>query len=455
MTPVFGPIGAVVLYAIALFTVRLAIRTARSPQGATGWVVFLLSFPLLAVPAYAVFGGLYRINRRHAPDLPARIHGSPPMENTRLSDLQDAVGAKLTQGNDLSLLVDGEETFTAIFDAIDAAESEVLIQFYTLMDDALGQRLKSHLIAARRRGVSVFVLVDALGSLMLSRPFIRSLRSEGIVFRGNFTLNRTLFRLGVNFRDHRKMVIVDGTTGFTGGLNAAQIYVDGGESFDKWRDTFVRARGPVVRQMRDSYASAWRAIASEDLPELDAATEAPGDMCAAHVSLGPTSEGDIGTLLVLGLICKARDRLWITTPYLVPPPEVGAALRLAAQRGLDVRLLVPYPVDKYLPWLASRAFFADLHAQGVAIYEFKPGFMHQKVMLVDDDIASVGTINLDFRSITLNFEQTVLIEDRGFCTRIADMLESDFANSRCFDGEQQSLFVRVFAPVAQLLSPVL
>ena len=174
-----------------------------------------------------------------------------------------------------------------------------------------------------------------------------------------------------------------------------------------------------------------------------------------HIALGPTGEREIGTLLLLGLISKAQERLWITTPYLVPPPEITAALKLAAQRGIDVRIIVPRPRDKHLPWLASRANFRPLHAAGVRVYEYRPAFMHQKVMLVDDDIASIGTINLDFRSITLNFEQTALIEDRGFCKEVEEMLERDLKDSTEVDGGKQSLWIRFAAPIAQMFSPIL
>lgn len=174
-----------------------------------------------------------------------------------------------------------------------------------------------------------------------------------------------------------------------------------------------------------------------------------------HAAPGPMDNKETGLLLILGLINKARKRLWITTPYLVPPPEIAAALKLAAERGVDVRILTPKPIDKYLPWLASRNFFYDFNSYGIDVYEYIPGFMHQKVILVDDDIASIGTINLDFRSIMLNFEQTVLIEDQAFCKEVDTMLEEDFANSSVFDGGPQDLWVRTFAPVAKLLSPVL
>lgn len=455
MTPVFGTVGTVVLFGLAIVVARLAIRTARSPQGATGWVVFLLSFPLLALPAYAIFGGIYRMNKHRVPSAPQAESAGPRNTEARLSDLQNAVRSRLTSGNRVSLLVNGAATFDAIFEAMDAAEVEILVQYYTLCDDDVGTRLKAHLIDARRRGVTVRVLVDAMGSFTLPRGYIQDLRDEGIDFRGNFTVRRSFYRLGLNFRDHRKTVIVDGTLGFTGGLNAAQRYVDGGDAFDAWRDTFARLEGPVVTQLRDCFAVGWKARTDEDLPEPARTRQDAGDMRAMHVALGPTDEQEIGTLLLLGLIGKATTRLWMTTPYLVPPPEIAAALKIAAQRGVDVRILLPRPIDKYLPWLASRGYFADLHGYGIGIHEYEPGFMHQKVVLVDDNIASIGTINLDFRSIMLNFEQTVLVEDKAFCTEVAAMLEDDLRYSSAFDGGPQAWWIRVFAPVAQLLSPVL
>lgn len=454
MIGTFGTAIGVVLFLLALVAARFAIRTSRSPQGATGWVVFLLSFPLIALPAYAIFGGVYRMNKHRAPQVPGASSDPADIENSRLADLQEAVESRLTEGNDIELLIDGGQTFGAIFEAIDAAENEVLVQYYTLVADDLGQRLKSHLVAAAERGVQVRVLVDAMGSFLLSRTFIAELRDAGVDFRGNFSFRRTFYRLGLNFRDHRKTVVIDGKVGFTGGLNASKLYEDGGRHFDTWRDTFQRIRGPVVAQLRACFASGWKAFADDEVPEAEIPEKA-GEMRAMHVSFGPTDQREIGTFLILGLIGKARHRLWLTTPYLVPPPEVTAALKLAAQRGIDVRIIVPRPTDKHLPWLAGRANFARLHAAGIRIFEYRGGFMHQKVILVDDDIASIGTVNLDFRSIMLNFEQTLLVEDEDHCARVADMLEEDLAAAEEYKGERQSLYVRLFAPVAMLLSPVL
>ncbi len=454
MTPVFGTMGTVVLLVLAIFVARLAIRTARSPQGATGWVVFLLSFPLLAIPAYAIFGGVYRMNAHRASRSPQHGSGATTVQ-ARLSDLQTAVGSELTDGNDVSLLINGPATFDAIFGAMEKAQSEILVQYYALRNDALGDRLKAQLIAASERGVTVRVIVDAMGSITLSRSYIEELRDAGIDFRGNFRLLRSFYRLGLNFRDHRKTVVVDGTIGFTGGLNASQLYVDGADTFEMWRDTFVRLEGPIVGQLRDCFAAGWKARTDDPLPAPTSRPQRAGEITAMHVAHGPTDDHETGLLLLLGLINKAQKRLWLTTPYMVPPPEISAALKLAAQRGIDVRILLPRGIDKYLPWLASRSYFQSYHASGIRIHEYEPGFMHQKVILVDDDIASIGTVNIDFRSIMLNFEQTVLIENKEFCAQLASVLEDDMRDSTAFDGGPQSPWIRFFAPVAQLLSPVL
>lgn len=455
MTPSLTTIGNVGLYLLALVAARLAIRTARTPQGATGWVVFLLSFPVLAIPAYVIFGGIYRMNKHRAPQAPDQKADATQHVGARLSDLQRTAESTLSPDNNVLLVVNGQATFEAIFEAMDNAKCEILVQYYTLRDDALGEEMKQRLIDATRRGVTVRVLVDAMGSYQLSRSFIAELRDAGVDFRGNFALRRSFYRLGINYRNHRKTVLVDGDVAFTGGLNASQLYIDGADEFDDWRDTFLRIEGPIVTQIQRSFASDWKALTDEDLPEFDSGCRKAGDILAMHVEVGPTEEHDTGLLLILGLIGKARERLWITTPYLVPPPEVAAALKLAAERGIDVRILVPQSIDKYLPWLASRSIFQSFHSVGIGIHEYLPGFTHQKVILVDDDIASIGTINLDFRSIMLNFEQTVLIEDKDFCKEVAQMLAEDFANSERYDGEKQRLWIRLFAPVAQLLAPVL
>ena len=442
-----------------------AIRNARTPQGAAGWVVFLVAFPLLALPAYAIFGRLGfggYIKRRQALQSALRRSGADMGAAgwDRLATLDAISPLAVTVGNDVELFAEGAPYFDAVLAAIDAAEIEVVVQFYIVRDDALGRRLHQRLVAAARRGVRVRLACDALGSLWLGRRYLRELREAGVetvVMRGP---KRPLGRFGLNFRNHRKTVVIDGRTGFTGGHNLGQEYIDGGRRFESWRDTSIRVEGPVAWQLRRIFEEDWTWAAGVPLDAPEGLSEPPEDgpgVPALLIPSGPTDELERASLALMALIGAARTRLWLASPYLVPHTDILSALQLAARRGVEVRILIPKRPDKWLPWLAARAFFEDLSLAGVEIWEYGPGFMHQKVVLVDDDLTAVGTLNLDVRSAMLNFESTVAVQDEAFAARVEAMLEADFAVSQRVDGDLSSapFAVRSLAPVARLFSPVL
>ena len=452
---IFLTIGLqVLLVATGILVARAAVTTARTPQGAAAWVVFLVSFPLLAIPAFAVFGSVSRLNQkrdhRHVRD------PSGDDAEGRLHALRAVTDVPVRGGNALRLLVDGREAFAAMFAAIDAAEREVLVQFYIIRADATGLALQARLIAAAERGVRVRVLCDLVGSLFLGRRYSRTLQAAGVEIRGIPGPHRALGRIGLNFRNHRKAVVVDGRIGFTGGLNVGDEYIDGGRRFASWRDTHLEMRGPMAVQLRDVFAADWEAVTEEAIGPAPAPAPAPqgGATRGLVTGFGPTDRLERGSLLLCGLAGLARRRLWIATPYLVPHADLLTALQLAALRGAEVRVLIPEPSDGPLVWYASRAHAPMLRAAGIEVMAYRPGFMHQKVVLIDDDIAAVGTANLDIRSALLNFEAMALVEDRGFAREVEAMLAADFARAAPLEDPQPG-HVRLLAPVARLFGPIL
>ena len=451
-------LGQVVLTVLGALTALAAVTTARTPQGAVAWVVFLVSFPLLALPAFALFGRIgfqgYERGRRASDRAILRAAADPQgAERARLAPLTEIAGRPVTPGNRAEILIDGEATFGAILAAIDGAEREVLAQFYILRDDALGRALGERLVAAALRGVEVRLLYDALGSWRLGRGYLRDLRAGGVDAHAIHGPRRPVGRFGLNFRNHRKTVVVDARAGFTGGLNAGQEYVDGG-AFEAWRDTFVRLEGPMVTQLRTVFSQDWSWTTGGALAEASPARPIEGGAPGLIVASGPTDAIERGSLFLCALIGMARERLWIATPYFVPHTDLLTALQLAAMRGVSVRILVPAHADHLLPWYASRDYFDPVRAAGVEIWEYEAGFMHQKVVLVDDDVASIGTLNLDIRSAMLNFEETAVIEGAEFAARVERMLDADFARAHPAP-ERLGTDVRLLAPVARLFGPLL
>lgn len=455
----------------ALVCVRSAITTGRTPQGAVAWVVFLFAAPYVAVPVFLIFG-----HRRYPGYIAARralraemvalrqlaAENAPgvagdPADQGRIRAFERLAGVPLASGNALKLLIDGEQAFPEIFAAIEGAKSYVLVQFYTVESDALGRELAGRLIAKARQGVRVHLLYDAIGS-RVSRAYLAELRAGGVVVRDVHAIRRSRGRLQINFRNHRKIVVVDGLVAFTGGLNLADAYIGRDPRLSPWRDTMVRVVGPCAAQLQYIFAEDWLWSSGEKLALDWAPAAAPGQVNALVLAPGPADLQETGSLYFVNALAAARRRIWIASAYFVPDTDVLSALKVAALRGVEVRLLIPDRRDHWLVWLAAFAYVDEVRSTGVEVWRYMDGFLHEKIVLIDDDIASVGSVNLDNRSCRLNFEVTLIAADRGFAAEVARMLEDDFAlasrNAPSL-GHNPNRLIRLLAPVARLLAPVL
>ncbi|MDV7143854.1 cardiolipin synthase [Tropicimonas sp. TH_r6] len=452
-----------------VFAIR-AVRSARTPQGSVAWVVFLIAAPYLAVPAYLFLGhsrvNTYIVGRRESEEVIQGLERFAQLHEARGDD--DAVGypgfetigeVPVVSGNNMDLLVDGPETFEAIFSALDAAEAYVLVQSYIINDDELGRAFHARLIACAKRGVTVRLLYDAVGCVKLPAAYLDTLRAAGVQVMNAHALRGPKTRFQINFRNHRKTIVVDGTLGFTGGFNIGDEYMGRDPKFGDWRDTHCRLHGPVVSQLQLVFAEDWHWATEEVLLEgmnWDAG-RADANMDALIMATGPADEQETGSLYFCAAITAARKRLWIASPYFVPENDILTNLKLAAMRGVDVRIMVPEVIDHTIPWLAAFAYFDELMEAGVQIWRYDSGFMHQKVLVVDEAIASVGTTNLDNRSCRLNFEATALFFDSRAARDLAAMLEADF--ERCIRLEkplrEQPFKIRNGAPIARLFAPLL
>ncbi|WP_146347225.1 cardiolipin synthase [Falsiphaeobacter marinintestinus] len=459
----------VALEIVALWFAWRAISSARTSQGAVGWVVFLITAPYLGVPMYLFLGHHkfkhYLIARRDSEEIiegvktfkeanaPTSAPVFPVQAFEKISELPAA------RGNNMTLLVDGKDTFDAIFTAIDAAETYVLVQFYILRDDGLGCSLQDRLIAAAARGVTVRLMFDAVGSAKLSHAYQERLREAGVQVVDPKSVRGPKNRFQINLRNHRKTVVIDGKVGFTGGFNVGDEYLGLDPEFGDWRDTHALLEGPIVSQLQLIFAEDWHWATNEVLiDDLDwEAPHAPEDMTAMIVPTGPGDEMETGALFFFSAISAAKHRVWIASPYFVPDTDVLTALKHAALRGVDVRILVPEVIDHKIPWLAAFAYFDEIRAAGVQVWRYKPGFMHQKVVLVDDDFAAIGTTNLDNRSFRLNFEAMAAFFDARPAAATAAMLEKDFDRAWMLDRTlaEQPRHIRIGAPIARLFAPVL
>lgn len=464
--------GLVLLHAVGLAHILHVLVHGRTAQGTIAWIVCMAVIPWLAIPFYWIAGrrrftGYVRARRAEDKDLRSVSEDL----HRRLRDYElkpdDAFGraAELlgglpfTKGNDIELLIDGEQTFREIFRAIASAERYLLINFFIVKNDRVGTKFQQALIERARAGVRVHFLFDEIGSHKLPEAYLREMREAGIRCH-SFGVNRHWWsRLQINFRNHRKVVVVDGREAFIGGLNVGDEYLGRDEKFGPWRDTHLQLRGPTVQAIQLVFLEDWNWAADERITGLDwDGDPQPHDEITAILPTGPADFADSWQLVVAEACNSARERLWITSPYFVPDHGVLTALQTAALRGVDIRILLPEKADHLLVWLAAFTFYEETIPYGIKLYRYHEGFLHQKVMLVDDRYGFVGTGNLDNRSFRLNFEITAVTTDRGFIRDLRAMLDDDFARSRqaaMEDFTDRPAGFRLACRAARLASPVL
>jgi cardiolipin synthase len=363
-----------------------------------------------------------------------------------------------TRSNGARLLVDGRATFEAIFAGIDGARDYVFAQFYILRDDGIGRQFHGRLVAAAERGVRVHLLYDDIGSYDLPRRYVDELRAAGARVSSFSGRRSWLGRFRLNFRNHRKLVVVDGRAAYAGGLNVGDEYLGRDPAISPWRDTHVELEGPVVQGVQYAFLKDWY-YATGEVPDVTwEPTPCPEDRCALVLASGPADELETCGLLFAHAIESAERRLWLATPYFVPDGRVLGALQLAALRGVDVRVVMPRQTDSFLFKYVPYAYLPEADLAGVKVYLYEAGFMHQKVLLVDDDYAAVSTANLDNRSFRLNFELTVLLADRAFARETEAMLARDLLRSTLLTEEELTRHpfgFRLATQATRLLAPVL
>jgi cardiolipin synthase len=450
-----------------------AVMTVRTSQGSIAWIVSLLTFPYVAVPLYWVFGrskyhGYIDARRTENKDIQPIIDRVVPampefvvhLEENHMNFrvMEELAAMPFTRYNDADLLVDGEQTFAAIFEGIESAREYLLVQFFIIKDDELGREFQAALMNKAKSGIRVYLLYDEIGCIRLPGSYLRELKTAGVDVSPFNTTKGIRNRLQLNFRNHRKVMVVDGHAAYTGGLNVGDEYMGRSPEFGLWRDTHIRVRGPAVQAVQFAFIEDWY-WATHRVPDLNWSPKRSdrGDKNILVIPSGPSDDLETCGLFFLHAIHSAKNRVWIASPYFVPDPKVVAALQIAALRGVDVRILLPEKADHVLVWLSSFSYYGETEPYGVRLFRYQPGFLHQKVMLVDDDIAAVGTANLDNRSFRLNFEITLMIVDKEFGVRVQDMFERDFANSRTVEqGELDAkpIWFKFGVRVARLLAPI-
>jgi cardiolipin synthase len=451
-----------------------AAMTTRTATGAVAWTVSLVTMPFIAVPAYAVFGrdkfaGLAEAFEERQDEIESGLrafHGNlepwaiaPGDSPSWYRAIRELVSFNIVRGNEVTLLINGDETFDSILEGIAGAREYVLFQFYMIHDDELGRRVKSALIERAREGLKIIVLYDEVGSSGLPASYVDDLTAAGIAVSAFRPTQGRGNRFQLNFRNHRKMVVVDGKSAWIGGHNVGDEYLGLDPDISPWRDTHVRIDGPAALQAQLSILADWY-WATREIPVLNW-TPQPAENSDQHVMIiptAPTGHLESASLIFVAALSAARERIWLSAPYFVPDEAVMKALQLAALRGVDVRVITTGKPDSLPVYFAAFHYIRQLRGLGIDFYAYQPGFLHEKVMLIDDQASLVGTHNLDNRSLRLNFEVTSVIIDENFAAEMEAMFEDDFAQSQIIDAdrwEQRPYWWRVAVQLSRLAAPVL
>ncbi|MEN4052543.1 MULTISPECIES: cardiolipin synthase [Sulfurimonas] len=470
-----------ILYVLAFFhllgiiSALNAVMTVRTSQGAIAWVISLLTFPYIAVPLYWLFGRSkfngYTTARKEAEKLVSnKLHKivthlqsyRPAKESLGFLEKASQKLAKMPylHANDVELLIDGEVTFQSILQGIEKAKSYILLEFYIVRDDTLGVQIQEALVTKAKEGVNIYFLYDEIGSYQLSDEYIETMRRIGIEVYTFNTQKGIKNRFQINFRNHRKIVVVDGESAWTGGHNIGDEYLSKSKRFGHWRDTHIKITGPSAIAIQKTFIEDWFWAAEYLINELQwiprPATNA--DKKVLIIPSSPADEIETASLMFLQAINAAKERIWISSPYFVPDGAIIKALQLAGLRGVDVRILIPQKADNLLIYLASFTYFETVSSTGVKIFRYRDGFLHQKAMLLDDSHAAVSTANLDNRSLRLNFEITALIANKEFTQEVKKMFEDDFKHAsevKMADIEKMPFAFKLITRLARLTSPIL
>ncbi len=462
-----------VFHILGILSAIEAVYKTRTSQGTIAWGISLLTFPVVSVPLYWVLGrsrfkgysaarkqedeevlaGLDKFNQGLEPYMlnEAEIGGAGHAAE-KLAELP------FLKGNKVDLLVDGDATFESIEEGISSAKAYVLFQFFIINDDELGRRMKKALEIKAKEGVRVYVLYDEVGSHTMPQSYRDDLIGAGAEILPFNTRKGKGNRFQLNFRNHRKNVVVDGKVTWIGGHNVGDEYMGKDPKFGHWRDTHVRIQGPSVLGAQLAFCEDWNWAADEMLSDLNWKPEiTEGASAVLVVPTSPADELESAALMFHHAINSAKKRIWIASPYFVPDDSIVAALQLAGLRGVDVRILIPDQPDHLLVYLAAFTYFEDASKTGCRVFRYTDGFLHQKTMLIDDVVSGVGTANFDNRSFRLNFEITSLIADPDFAKKMEAMFENDFAHSRemtMADVNDKKFLFKLMTRFARLTSPV-
>ena len=464
----------IIAYGITVISiVGIVLSENRNPVKSLAWITVLLLFPVGGLVLYLFFGrsikNTHMISRRNKRKLrqgestvTTVIPENYTPEMRQLTELgRSLCGATFYPDNRVEVYSYGRDKFEALFNDIRAAEEYIHLQYYIIEDDHIGRALRDALIERAKAGVKVRVIYDDFGCWGVSRKFFRSMREAGIDIHPFFKVVFPPFATRINWRNHRKLAVIDGEVAYVGGMNVADRYIDGGSKFGCWRDTHMRITGPAVAAVQYSFAVDWSFMGQSLLQEpVDMSLpKGPGEAAGLQMMrCGPTSEWSNVSLYMLKAIGNAKKRVYIQTPYFLPTDAMLSALQAAALSRVDVRVMIPLKSDSSTLTLASYSYIMECLRAGIKIYLFEAGMLHSKTMMIDDRLSAIGSANIDFRSFDHNFEETMFIFSSEVNTTLRAQFMADLQQStrvRASVWRRRPIIQKAKESIVRLLSPVL
>lgn len=464
--------GLMSVYAITIVVILCVIISEnRNPVKSLAWVTVLLLLPLVGVILYLFFGRSLKnkrmISRRNRKKLkrlernrPVDINRLPYKSSTRrqIRLARSLTGTYFYPGNDIKIFTDGKTKFDDLINNLKKAKKTINLQYYIFEDDKIGSRIADILIEKARQGVKVRLIYDHVGSFHVKSKFFKQLTKAGIEAYPFFKVNFPLLGYRINWRNHRKIAIIDSEIAYIGGMNVADRYIDGGK-FPVWRDTHLKITGPGVAALEYSFAVDWNFMGQPLIEHDMHASRIPkGEMGVQLITSGPTNQWSNVEMMFYKAISNATERVFIQTPYFLPTDGLLKALITASLSNVDVRIILPEHPDSSILRFASMSYVTECLRAGIKIYLYKPGMLHSKVLIIDNEITSVGSTNFDFRSFEHNFEANLFIYSETFNRQMTDIFLADQRNATRIVAtvwKKRPRRHRIAESVLRLLSPIL
>lgn len=462
-----------ILYgATALGTMIVIISENRNPLKTISWVLILLLLPLVGLIIYYFFGEDSRkqrlISHKMYKKLNRRAIGrkelldilNPPPKHKSLVNLLNRMnGAPLYGGNKITFYSNGVEKFDALFEELEKAEKHIHIQYYIFLNDHIGTKVRDVLIRKASEGVKVRLIYDDVGSWKAKRSFFKDMQNNGIEVQPFLKVAFKFLTSRVNYRNHRKVVVIDGKVGFVGGMNVADRYINGIKN-GVWRDSHIKVEGKAVAGLQTSFLIDWYSSRREFLTSdtYYPLLENRGDSLMQLVTSGPVGQFKDIHLGILQAISNAKESLYIQTPYFIPTDALLLNIQMAAMRGVDVRLMLPRHSDTTFVHIASMSFLKEVLDAKVSVFFFEAGFLHSKLMVVDNTLTITGSANMDMRSFEHNFEIDAFIYSEETCRKAKEIFFRDMEQSTLLSvdiWEKRSRFEKFKESVMRLFSPLL